>query len=160
MSEHSEDLIKKLIALSASEVVAEEAVQYIKELEEECHDLMMDKGTWFRIAEMHCNTMTAMQKEGSYSVGYKAGLEAAVKACREHAERYGKNNELHMMRGACRGLEEAIAALPVESIQWRDLTDDEIADVFWDDFSKQREEDYTWNDIAKTVIAKFKEKQL
>jgi len=58
-----------------------------------------------------------------YALGYKAGLDAAVKVCRDYAENFDWDL---CCKSAIEGAIETIAALPVPEVQWRDLTDQEI----------------------------------
>lgn len=60
-----------------------------------------------------------------YALGYKAGLEAAAKVCCELNPAEQRNGEDHWYDGAD-ACADAIAALPVPEVQWRDLTDQEI----------------------------------
>ena len=81
--------------------------------------------------------------------------DAAVKVCRDDAEQCASAEQWDYEDVAL-DLAEAIAALPVPEIQWRDLTDDEIAEIGCDLLALNNVSDI---DFARAVVAKFKEKQ-
>ena len=86
-----------------------------------------------------------------YALGYKAGLEAAVKVC-EKLEEADLNAQYISQSKSPTDCIAAIESLPAPEVQWRDLTDDDIALINLDYPSPQG--------FARAVIAKFKEKQL
>lgn len=105
-------------------------------------------------------------KPNQYALGYKAGLDAAVKVCRDKEKEFsGDAWEASFFVIAA----NAIAALPVPScasnasldVQWRDLTDDEI-DMLIDveEYIRTVANQISVSNKLKAVIAKFKEKQL
>lgn len=94
--------------------------------------------------------------DNQYTLGYKAGLDAAAKVCRELPLSVIEDGILR--RTLPTDCEAAIAALPVPEVQWRDLTDDD-----WDEIDANAPEHLDSMDIeamGKDAIAKFKEKQL
>lgn len=94
---------------------------------------------------------STVSKTNQYALGYKAGLEAAVKVC---DELYKHDRQLcgydEGWNYALDIAEQAIANLPLAEPQWQDLTTEELESI-GSGFMTQDE-------YAHAIIIKFKEK--
>jgi hypothetical protein len=88
--------------------------------------------------------------DNQYTLGYKAGLDAAAKVCRELPLSVIEDGILR--RTLPTDCEAAIAALPVPEVQWRNLTPQEVTDAI-----REGAADGGWQGFAERIIAKFKE---
>ena len=96
-----------------------------------------------------------------YALGYKAGLEAAVKVCRDEENSWVADS---IGAKAVEVVRLRIEHLPVQEVQWRDLTEvAELLDTVWLMHEHLKLQPYYTEhhniyDKASAVIAKFKEK--
>lgn len=90
-----------------------------------------------------------------YALGYKAGLEAAVKVCREKAVLFRNTT------GECI---KTIEALPAPEVQWVDLTMDDYIELsgqgrFYVNDPESGTCQFLDHEFTKAAIELFKEKQ-
>lgn len=122
--------------------------------------------TWLSTTEAEYNKLKEKYRMKVYTTPPTAALaarqmrDAAVKVCREKAKDW-KGVDWANAKHAAIALEKTIAALPVQDVQWRDLTDEEI-DMLIDveEYIRTVANQISVSNKLKAVIAKFKEKQL